>query len=147
MIVGKRTARRPLPRFGGPPHGRVSPRALPPALAEHYGVSGATVTRTLRILADEGLVRTVPRWGTFRAGDSGAPRQPVRANGALRCSLLVVLVLVVPAGNDPRGLEAEVCADHRAVPLRPGQVVAGNRVVRSVIRDTLLPLSLSGMTT
>ena len=25
------------------------------------------VTRTLRILADEGLVRVVPRWGTFRA--------------------------------------------------------------------------------
>lgn len=36
------------------------------ALAEHYGVSQATVTRVLRILADEGLVRTVPRWGTFR---------------------------------------------------------------------------------
>ena len=38
------------------------------ALAEHYGVSQATVTRVLRILAAEGLVRTVPRWGTFRAG-------------------------------------------------------------------------------
>lgn len=37
------------------------------ALAEHYDVSKATVTRTLRILADEGLVRVVPRWGTFRA--------------------------------------------------------------------------------
>ena len=37
------------------------------ALAEHYEVSKATVTRTLRILADEGLVRVVPRWGTFRA--------------------------------------------------------------------------------
>jgi len=37
------------------------------ALAGHYGVSKATVTRTLRILADEGLVRVVPRWGTFRA--------------------------------------------------------------------------------
>lgn len=37
------------------------------ALAEHYGVSQATVTRTLRMLAAEGLVRTVPRWGTFRA--------------------------------------------------------------------------------
>ena len=36
-------------------------------LAEHYEVSKATVTRTLRILADEGLVRVVPRWGTFRA--------------------------------------------------------------------------------
>jgi DNA-binding GntR family transcriptional regulator len=37
------------------------------ALADHYGVSKATVSRTLRILADEGLVRVVPRWGTFRA--------------------------------------------------------------------------------
>lgn len=36
-------------------------------LAEHYDVSKATVTRTLRVLADEGLVRVVPRWGTFRA--------------------------------------------------------------------------------
>ena len=37
------------------------------ALAEHYHVSQATVTRVLRLLAGEGLVRTVPRWGTFRA--------------------------------------------------------------------------------
>ena len=46
-----------------------SGEALPTvaALAEHYEVSKATVTRTLRILADEGLVRVVPRWGTFRA--------------------------------------------------------------------------------
>ena len=36
-------------------------------LAEHYHVSQATVTRVLRALAAEGLVRTVPRWGTFRA--------------------------------------------------------------------------------
>ena len=38
------------------------------ALAEHYHVSQSTVTRVLRVLAGEGLVRTVPRWGTFRAG-------------------------------------------------------------------------------
>jgi DNA-binding GntR family transcriptional regulator len=38
------------------------------ALAEHYHVSQSTITRVLRILAAEGLVRTVPRWGTFRAG-------------------------------------------------------------------------------
>jgi DNA-binding GntR family transcriptional regulator len=37
------------------------------ALAEEYGVSQATVTRAMRQLAAEGLVRTVPRWGTFRA--------------------------------------------------------------------------------
>jgi DNA-binding GntR family transcriptional regulator len=36
-------------------------------LAGHYQVSQATVTRVLRALAAEGLVRTVPRWGTFRA--------------------------------------------------------------------------------
>jgi DNA-binding GntR family transcriptional regulator len=45
-----------------------SGEALPTvaALADRYGVSKATVTRTLGILADEGLVRVVPRWGTFR---------------------------------------------------------------------------------
>ena len=36
------------------------------ALAEHYHVSQSTITRVLRNLAAEGLVRTVPRWGTFR---------------------------------------------------------------------------------
>lgn len=36
------------------------------ALAGHYGVSQSTITRVLRALATEGLVRTVPRWGTFR---------------------------------------------------------------------------------
>lgn len=36
------------------------------ALADHYQVAPATITRVLRILAEEGLVRTVPRWGTFR---------------------------------------------------------------------------------
>ena len=45
-----------------------SGEALPTvaALAEHYSVSKATITRVLRILAGEGLVRVVPRWGTFR---------------------------------------------------------------------------------
>jgi GntR family transcriptional regulator len=43
--------------------------ALPPvaALAAEYGVSRGAVSRALRLLADEGLVRVVPRWGTFRA--------------------------------------------------------------------------------
>lgn len=36
------------------------------ALAEAYSVSQATITRVLRVLAAEGLVVTVPRWGTFR---------------------------------------------------------------------------------
>lgn len=36
-------------------------------LARHYGVGQATVARSLRVLAGEGLVRVVPRWGTFRA--------------------------------------------------------------------------------
>jgi DNA-binding GntR family transcriptional regulator len=36
------------------------------ALAKHYGVARATVARSLRTLADEGMVRIVPRWGTFR---------------------------------------------------------------------------------
>lgn len=45
-------------------HGQALPSV--PALAEHYGVARATVSRAVRALADEGLVRVVPRWGTFR---------------------------------------------------------------------------------
>ena len=37
------------------------------ALAERYGVSQAAITRVLRLLAAEGSVVTVPRWGVFRA--------------------------------------------------------------------------------
>jgi DNA-binding GntR family transcriptional regulator len=48
------------------------------ALAEHYGVSQSTVTRALRALATEGLIRTVPRWGTFVAGERGKPDNPER---------------------------------------------------------------------
>jgi DNA-binding GntR family transcriptional regulator len=35
-------------------------------LAEHYAVSRATVARALRTLAEDGLIRIIPRWGTFR---------------------------------------------------------------------------------
>ncbi len=44
-------------------------QALPTvaALAEYYQVSPGVVHRVLRRLADEGLVRIVARWGTFRA--------------------------------------------------------------------------------
>jgi DNA-binding GntR family transcriptional regulator len=41
-------------------------------LAAHYHVARATVTRVLRVLEAEGLVRIVPRWGTFRAGEPAA---------------------------------------------------------------------------
>jgi DNA-binding transcriptional regulator YhcF (GntR family) len=34
-------------------------------LASHYQVAKGTVTRALRILADEGLVHTIPRWATI----------------------------------------------------------------------------------
>jgi DNA-binding GntR family transcriptional regulator len=40
-----------------------------PTVAEfagHYGVSPGVITRVLSRLADDGLVRTVPRWGTFK---------------------------------------------------------------------------------
>jgi GntR family histidine utilization transcriptional repressor len=42
--------------------------ALPPvaALAGEYGTSGATVSKVLRKLADEGLAEVVPRWGVFK---------------------------------------------------------------------------------
>jgi DNA-binding GntR family transcriptional regulator len=35
-------------------------------LAQQYATSGATVSKVLRKLADEGLVEVIPRWGTFR---------------------------------------------------------------------------------
>ncbi len=38
------------------------------ALADHYGVSPGVVSRVLKRLEADGLVRIVPRWGTFRAG-------------------------------------------------------------------------------
>jgi DNA-binding GntR family transcriptional regulator len=46
----------------------ASGEALPAiaALAEHYGVSRATVAKALRRMADDGLVEVVPQWGTFR---------------------------------------------------------------------------------
>jgi GntR family transcriptional regulator len=46
-----------------------SGEALPTvaALAGHYHVARQTVTRVLHALEAEGLVRIVPRWGTFRA--------------------------------------------------------------------------------
>ena len=46
-----------------------SGQALPAvaALAEHYRVSTGVVARVLKRLEADGLVRVVPRWGTFRA--------------------------------------------------------------------------------
>jgi DNA-binding GntR family transcriptional regulator len=46
----------------------ASGQALPSvaALAEHYGVSRASVSKALRRLADDSLVEIVPAWGTFR---------------------------------------------------------------------------------
>ena len=38
-------------------------------LAGHYQVSRSTAARALRILAAEGLIRIVPRWGTFRVSE------------------------------------------------------------------------------
>jgi DNA-binding GntR family transcriptional regulator len=53
--------------------------ARPPVdLAAHYGVSRSTVTRATLVLAGEGLVRIVPRWGTFVGGERGKPDNPGR---------------------------------------------------------------------
>lgn len=43
-------------------------QALPAVglLAEEYGVARNTVLKALRRLADDGQVRIVPNWGTFR---------------------------------------------------------------------------------
>lgn len=46
----------------------ASGEALPSVadLASHYGVARGTVAKALRRLADAGLVRVVPAWGTFK---------------------------------------------------------------------------------
>jgi DNA-binding GntR family transcriptional regulator len=36
-------------------------------LSEHYGAARRTITKSLRVLADEGLLTVLPNWGTFRA--------------------------------------------------------------------------------
>jgi DNA-binding GntR family transcriptional regulator len=41
-------------------------------------VSRSTVTRAMRVLAAEGLVRIVPRWGAVVAGERGNPGSPGR---------------------------------------------------------------------
>jgi DNA-binding GntR family transcriptional regulator len=45
-------------------HGAALPSVA--ALAEHYAVSRASVSKALRRVADDGLVEIVPAWGTFR---------------------------------------------------------------------------------
>lgn len=47
----------------------ASGEALPPLtqLAAEYGVSSRSVAKAVHRMADDGLVRIVPRWGTFRA--------------------------------------------------------------------------------
>lgn len=70
-----RTPERPSEIVAGDLRRRISlgdwekDEALPTVaqLADQYGVSRTTVTRALGVLAGEGLVRVVPRWGTFRA--------------------------------------------------------------------------------
>jgi GntR family transcriptional regulator len=46
-----------------------SGQALPTvaALPDHYRVSPGVINRVLKRLEADGLVRVVPRWGTFRA--------------------------------------------------------------------------------
>ena len=38
------------------------------ALAEHYAVSPAVIQKAVRMLANDGKVTTVPRWGMFAGG-------------------------------------------------------------------------------
>jgi DNA-binding GntR family transcriptional regulator len=69
-----RTAERPGERVEADLRRRIaagewdSGQALPTvaALAAHYQVSPGVITRTLKRLEADGLVRVVPRWGTFR---------------------------------------------------------------------------------
>jgi GntR family transcriptional regulator len=69
-----RTPERPTERVEADLRRRVeagewaSGEALPTVarLAEHYGVARGSVTRALQALEADGMVRVVPRWGTFR---------------------------------------------------------------------------------
>jgi DNA-binding GntR family transcriptional regulator len=45
-------------------HGQALPTVA--RLAQEYGVGKGTINKVLRKLADEGLVRIVRSWGTFR---------------------------------------------------------------------------------
>ena len=53
---------------------RIAAGAWPPGgalpnvaeLARHYGTSGATISKVLKRLADDGLVVVIRSWGTFR---------------------------------------------------------------------------------
>ena len=36
-------------------------------LSKDYGAARRTITKSLRVLADEGLLTIMPNWGTFRA--------------------------------------------------------------------------------
>jgi GntR family transcriptional regulator len=46
-------------------HGQALPTVA--RLAQEYQVGKGTINKVLRTLADEGLVRIVRSWGTFRA--------------------------------------------------------------------------------
>lgn len=39
-------------------------------LMQEYGLALATVRKSVKLLRDEGLVRTVPGWGTFTVRDT-----------------------------------------------------------------------------
>jgi GntR family transcriptional regulator len=45
-------------------HGQALPTVA--RLAQDYGVGKGTINKVLRTLADEGLVRIIRSWGTFR---------------------------------------------------------------------------------
>lgn len=47
------------------PHGAQLPSVA--ELSEHYGAARRTVSKALRMVADEGLVVITPSWGTHRA--------------------------------------------------------------------------------
>jgi DNA-binding GntR family transcriptional regulator len=46
-------------------------------LQQEFGMAIVTVRKAVRVLRDEGIVRTVPGWGTYVIPpDERAPRQP-----------------------------------------------------------------------
>jgi GntR family transcriptional regulator len=73
------------------PPGRAIPSA--PALAAEFGVARMTVVRALRVLANDGLVRTHARRGTYVTGEAAPAPAPIAMTAPGIGTRLTVLAL------------------------------------------------------
>ena len=73
------------------PAGRAIPSA--PALAAEFSVARMTIVRALRLLANDGLVRTHARRGTYVTGEHEPAPAPVALTGPGIVTRLTVLAM------------------------------------------------------